>query len=140
MNLAPTDGHLSHKAIISSTDYDQNDGPYINDTDVKALSLGKATWDNSVISAKVWRHSGGKWSRGSEELPLHRVLDLTILILSAANAKDGKYENHFLDLKIVDSKNLQEMQSYLKSNQVHLKERFEEINLLLMKYFADCAI
>jgi hypothetical protein len=31
------------------------------------------------VSAKVWRHTGGKWSRQSEELPLHRVLDLAIL-------------------------------------------------------------
>jgi hypothetical protein len=28
----------------------------------------------------VWRHTGGKWSRQSEELPLHRVLDLAILV------------------------------------------------------------
>ena len=32
------------------------------------------------ISAKVWRHTGEKWSRQSEELPLHRVLDLAILV------------------------------------------------------------
>ena len=32
------------------------------------------------ISAKVWRHTGGKWSRQSEELPLHRVLDLAIFL------------------------------------------------------------
>ncbi|WP_249650981.1 DUF6530 family protein, partial [Lysinibacillus sp. D4A3_S15] len=34
-------------------------------------------------SAKVWRHTGGKWSRQSEELPLHRVLDLAILVCEA---------------------------------------------------------
>ena len=33
------------------------------------------------ISAKVWRYTGEKWSRQSEELPLHRVLDLAILIV-----------------------------------------------------------
>ena len=32
------------------------------------------------ISAKVWRYTGEKWSRQSEELPLHRVLDLAILV------------------------------------------------------------
>jgi len=31
------------------------------------------------ISAKVWRYTGEKWSRQSEELPMHRVLDLAIL-------------------------------------------------------------
>ena len=35
------------------------------------------------ISAKVWRNTSGKWSRQSEELPLHRVLDLVILVLCA---------------------------------------------------------
>lgn len=32
------------------------------------------------ISAKIWRHTGEKWSRQSEEMPLHRALDLAILI------------------------------------------------------------
>jgi hypothetical protein len=35
------------------------------------------------ISAKVWRYTGEKWSRQSEELPLHRVLDLAILVCRA---------------------------------------------------------
>ena len=35
------------------------------------------------ISAKVWRYTGEKWSRQSEELPLHRVLDLAILACRA---------------------------------------------------------
>ncbi|HSG29054.1 MAG TPA: DUF6530 family protein, partial [Candidatus Krumholzibacterium sp.] len=38
---------------------------------------------NLDISAKIWRHTGGKWSRQSEEMPLHRVLDLAILIARA---------------------------------------------------------
>ena len=33
-----------------------------------------------VISAKVWGHTGEKWSRQSEELPLTRVIDLAILV------------------------------------------------------------
>jgi hypothetical protein len=32
------------------------------------------------IFAKVWKHTGEKWSRQSEELPLHRVIDLAILV------------------------------------------------------------
>jgi hypothetical protein len=31
----------------------------------------------------VWRYTGEKWSRQSEELPIHRVIDLTILICRA---------------------------------------------------------
>jgi hypothetical protein len=33
-----------------------------------------------TFSAKVWRYTGEKWSRQSEELPLHRIIDLAILI------------------------------------------------------------
>jgi hypothetical protein len=35
------------------------------------------------ISAKVWRYTGEKWSRQSEELPMHRVIDLALLICRA---------------------------------------------------------
>ena len=30
--------------------------------------------------AKIWRYPAKKWSRQSEELPLHRVLDLAIFV------------------------------------------------------------
>jgi hypothetical protein len=74
---------LRHKPVIVSDDYDLIDGRKANNTDVKGLSLGLAQWNdrgNLDISAKVWRHTGEKWSRQSEEMPLHRVLDLAILI------------------------------------------------------------
>jgi len=74
---------LKHKPVIVSEDYDLIDGRNQGDTDAKGLSLGLAQWNergNLEISAKIWRHTGEKWSRQSEEMPLHRVLDLAILI------------------------------------------------------------
>jgi hypothetical protein len=74
---------LRHKPVIVSEDYDLIDGRNANNTDAKGLSLGLAQWNdrgNLDISAKIWRHTGEKWSRQSEEMPLHRVLDLAILI------------------------------------------------------------
>ena len=74
---------LKHKPVIVSDDYDLIDGRNANNTDAKGLSLGLAQWNdrgNLDISAKIWRHTGEKWSRQSEEMPLHRVLDLAILI------------------------------------------------------------
>jgi hypothetical protein len=74
---------LKHKPVIVSEDYNKIDGRYSEETDTKGLSLGLAQWNDRGkvdISAKIWRHTGGKWSRQSEELPLHRVLDLAILI------------------------------------------------------------
>ena len=74
---------LKHKPVIVSENYDRIDGRLSPDTDAKGLSLGLAQWNDRGkvdISAKVWRHTGEKWSRQSEEMPLHRVLDLAILI------------------------------------------------------------
>ncbi|HHX63173.1 MAG TPA: hypothetical protein GX707_21045 [Epulopiscium sp.] len=75
--------NLKHKPVIVSEDYENIDGQYAYKTDTKGLSLGLAQWNDRGkvdISAKVWRHTGDKWSRQSEELPLHRVLDLAILV------------------------------------------------------------
>ncbi|AQS58095.1 DUF6530 family protein [Desulforamulus ferrireducens] len=77
---------LKHKPVIISDNYENVDGRYAYNSDAKGLSLGLAQWNDRGkvdISAKVWRHTGGKWSRQSEELPLHRVLDLAILICRA---------------------------------------------------------
>jgi hypothetical protein len=74
---------LKHKPVIVSEEYDAIDGRFAHKSDAKGLSLGLAQWNdrgNVDISAKIWRHTGEKWSRQSEELPLHRVLDLAILI------------------------------------------------------------
>ena len=75
--------NLKHKPVIVSENYENVDGRYAYNTDAKGVSLGLAQWNDRGkvdISAKVWRHTGEKWSRQSEELPLHRVLDLAILV------------------------------------------------------------
>jgi hypothetical protein len=75
---------LKHKPVIVSEEYEKIDGRKAPESDAKGLSLGLAQWNergNVEISAKIWRHTGGKWSRQSEEMPLHRVLDLTILLI-----------------------------------------------------------
>ena len=74
---------LKHKPVIVSEGYDKIDGRYAGDSDAKGLSVGLAQWNDRGkvdISAKIWRYTGEKWSRQSEEMPLHRVLDLAIMI------------------------------------------------------------
>jgi hypothetical protein len=78
--------HLKHKPVVCAEGYDRIDGKYAANTDAQGLSLGLAQWNdrgNVDISAKIWRHSGEKWSRQSEEMPMHRVLDLAIMICKA---------------------------------------------------------
>lgn len=78
---------LKHKPVIVSENYENVDGRAAYNSEAKGLSLGLAQWNDRGkvdISAKVWRYTGEKWSRQSEELPLHRVLDLAILVCRAS--------------------------------------------------------
>ncbi|MGB4637696.1 MAG: DUF6530 family protein [Limnochordia bacterium] len=88
----PTD--LKHKPVIVVEDYSNVDGRNAYHSDAKGLSLGLAQWNERGrvdISAQVWRHTGQRWSRQSEELPLHRVLDLAILVCRAKLYFDEAY-------------------------------------------------
>lgn len=80
--------YLKHKPILKVEEYSKIDGKYAGATDAKGLSVGFAQWNNEYqkdLSAKVWRYvkENKKWSRMSEEVPIHRVLDLTTLVCSA---------------------------------------------------------
>ncbi|OFG96526.1 DUF6530 family protein [Listeria monocytogenes] len=92
---------LKHKPVIVVENYEEVDGKNAYHSDAKGLSLGLAQWNDRGkvdISAKVWRHTGDKWSRQSEELPLHRVLDLAILIArTKVHFKDAYRLPHLYD-------------------------------------------
>ena len=101
--------HLKHRPIIKREKYSDIDGHYDKDkTDAQGLSLGLAQWGNNDLSVKVWRHTGNRWSRQSEELPLHRVIDLTSLICGAIYfTKYDKLPNDSFKLSIIDNTKLQ---------------------------------
>lgn len=80
--------HLNHRPIIKWENYSKVDGRFANDEDAQGLSVGVAQWNSSDenkpdISVKVWRHTGERWSRQSEEIPPHRLVDMTSLLCSA---------------------------------------------------------
>lgn len=77
---------LKHKPVLISEDYDKIDGKWSNNSDAKGLSVGLAQCNDRGkldISAKIGRYTGEKWSRQSEEIPLHRVIDLSIFVCRA---------------------------------------------------------
>jgi len=97
---------LKHKPVVVVDGYDAIDGRYSGpDTDAKGLSIGLAQWSDRrrypEVSAKIWRYTGEKWSRQSEELPLHRVLDLAILVCKTKQFFAERYrkttEEHLKD-------------------------------------------
>jgi hypothetical protein len=124
--------NLSHQPIISVNDYDKIDAFYANHTDVKALSIGKAQYDNDQISLKVWRHTGEKWSRQSEELPIHRNLDLSILFLAAiATDVSAHYPKSNLREKIDKPTEVQKIKDYYEKNKQFIEPRLKELKQLL---------
>lgn len=97
--------NLKHKPVIKVEDYDTVDGKNALHTDAKGLSLGLAQWNDRGkvdISGKVWRHTGEKWSRQSEELPLTRILDLAILVAQSSLYFQEAYRHE----KFYDPENL----------------------------------
>lgn len=91
MLKTPPPLHLKHKPIFMIP-YETFDGPY-DPTDCKYLSIGLAQWEEpGALSAKTFRWTGDKWSRQSEELPLHRVIDLTIFIVNTLMMGDNCYQ------------------------------------------------
>ena len=76
--------HLKHRPIYEIKNYDRIDGQYKNDSDVYAISIGKAQWSESgefIPSVKVWRKKNGRWSRQSEETTITRALDMAMLVV-----------------------------------------------------------
>ena len=126
--------HLAHKPIIGVDNYDRIDGRYANNSDAKALSLGKSQWDSNEMAAKVWRHTGEKWTRQSEELPLHRVLDLATLILSMYVEEDGSNRaKTTLNEVVINPSDLAILEQFLDANKQYLIPRIKELKDILNK-------
>ncbi|CDN74951.1 DUF6530 family protein [Elizabethkingia anophelis] len=120
--------YLKHKPIVCVNDYDKIDAQWSKKTDVVALSIGKAQYHADEISLKVWRHTGNRWSRQSEELPLHRNIDLNILMLGAlmSDAKSN-YPKTNLREEINNASNLVALKNYYTLNEQFLRPRLEEL-------------
>ena len=124
--------NLHHKPIMSVNDYDKIDAFNTNNTDVVALSIGRAQYDIQQISLKVWRHSDEKWSRQSEELPIHRNLDLSILFIAALLTDiDANYPRCNLREIIDNPSEVQVIKDFYEVNKVYLKPRLNELKRLL---------
>lgn len=120
--------NLNHKPIVSVNDYDKIDAQYQKRTDAKALSIGVAQYDEKEISLKVWRHTGKRWSPQSEELPIHRNIDLNILFLGSLMADiNAGYPNTNLGEEIIDQSSFRLILKYYNSNKRFLKPRLEEL-------------
>lgn len=129
---APT--HLNHKPIVSLDDYDKIDGVNAGKSDAKALSVGKAQWNKRELSLKVWRKKK-RWSPQSEELPIHRNLDLSILFIKTL--RKGYHQQSFLvtqeqTLSLHEENgSVQDILDYYEKNKQYLEPRMKELKRIL---------
>jgi hypothetical protein len=129
--------HLSHKPIIAVNDYDKIDAIYAVDTDVRALSIGQAQYDIDELSVKIWRHTAERWSRQSEEMPIHRALDLSILIVASILTDTvAKYPLTSLREEIMIEDRVPEIWQYYEEHKRMLRPRLEELRRVLDTFFS----
>ena len=116
--------HLKHTPIVV-VDY-LNTDMSLGYGDTHYLSIGYAQWNSNEISAKTIRHSGDRWSRQSEEIPLLRLLDLAILEIAVIKGKACS-----LNQTIVDKSIHQNLMNYINNHQALIDQRLNEIKKLL---------
>jgi hypothetical protein len=131
--------HLDHKPIYALP-YEKFDGMYAADTDIRYISIGLAQYDHDSISIKTMRHTGEKWTRQAEELPLHRPIDMTLFLAKAlfdsADRKlliaKGTLQDQTKDIEIMQEsevvKNtIKHYDSYLNQHGAFLKKRLNAL-------------
>ncbi|MBJ3523953.1 hypothetical protein JGC27_25195, partial [Salmonella enterica subsp. enterica serovar Rissen] len=89
------------------------------------------------LSAKVWRNTGEKWSRQSEELPLHRAIDLATLICIAMDySKPGRLSSSD-DFPVSRSGGNPELSRHIDLMKNELKENHEYLDESLKRLAAE---
>ncbi len=133
-----TPTYLKHQPFIVVDNYNKFE-LFPDTTDAMAMSIGFAQWskdekdpNNKDISAKVYRNVDGRWSRQSEELPIHRVINLCILTL-ASLITESESNNPITDFKekVIDEENLVFIRKYFKENEKKLLPRIEELQRVI---------
>ena len=97
---------LQHRPVVLLR-YENHDGPNAGDTDCRYISIGWAQYDQRELdqrelSVKTLRHTGERWSRQSEELPIHRCLDATMLIASTIAQINDETDEITLEAGVLD--------------------------------------
>lgn len=130
--------HLGHKPVYALP-YEHFDGMYASKTDTKYISIGLSQWDPDHVSIKTMRHTGKKWTRQAEELPLHRVIDMTLFLAKVlfdqqngrVNIPAKTFLNQDSDISITpETRSYGEMASYnafLAENSRLLKDRINAL-------------
>jgi len=134
--------NLAHKPVYALP-YEHYDGFYKKGTDARYISVGLAQYSPYDVSVKIFRHTGDKWTRLSEELPLHRIIDAVNFLAKVVYDSDdgnvtitsGTFENQTEDVEITrENRAPEELASFyrfLGDKKELVSERFNELYELL---------
>lgn len=122
--------YLKHKPIIAC-DYNKieeyGDAPYI--------SIGRAQYDNdNDASIKIWRSTGKQWSRMSEEIPIKRIPDVFLLLLTAINVTQKNLDDpnlSYLHESFISKGDINFIKQCISKDATHFKNSLSEIKKLL---------
>ena len=137
--------HLGHIPVYA-TPYQWFDGIYPNgETDIRYLSVGLAQYDENHVSIKAMRHTGEKWTRMAEELPLHRPVDMTIFLAKvlfdthneSIELPKETFENQSVEISI-HSKRMPEPQAKLAATTYFLPLMLNFTKSASMLYLQCC--
>lgn len=127
---------LNHKPILIC-----NGKRIEKNSDLQYISVGRSQWDNeSSASVKTYRKwEGARWSRMSEEIPIERLPDMMLLLLSAIKYVQDKRKDWDAEL---ETTYLQEtpikedwefIENQLAKNEKRISNALNEIKRLLDK-------
>lgn len=121
--------HLGHKPIVAC-DYTR-----IEESDVRFISIGRAIYANEEdLSVKIWRHNGDRWKRSSEELPIARLADAFLLLLTSIKSsqeQDMKDNLSYLQEQKVSDNDMSFLLECIKNSGDRLKTSLKEIQRIL---------
>ena len=137
--------HLGHKPVYAMP-YQFFDGLSFGATDSRYLSVGLAQWNPDDVSIKIMRHTGNRWTRQAEELPLHRAIDMTsflthVLANSEAEViqmKSGTFDNQGEELTLERDANrssaeIAQFDDFMDRSKDHLKQKLNTLADLLIE-------
>lgn len=132
-NICRTRGmptHLGHKPIIAVNYSDVTDD---DSGDAKFLSIGHAQYNRDCASVKVWRHTGKRWSRQSEEVPIERLCDMALLLCNTIKLIqcDGVLKQTTLKEEVVDEAGIEFLKHEIEENKTRITQSAKELKEVL---------
>ena len=122
---------LSHKPIIASKYENINPDDY---DDAKFLSVGRAQYDTNDVSVKIFRHSGQRWSRQSEEVPIQRIgylLEmLLVAILHCQNNDSANIQSELME-EIISPQDIDFLREQIRKNRHSIFDSLNRIRALI---------